>query len=71
MITSKLRRAGNSYVVTIPRAEFERLHLEAGQTLSVEVHALELRPVLPPDVRAAFEASWARNEEGYRSLADR
>ena len=69
MVTAKLRRSGNSFVVTVPRDEVERLGLREGQLLIVEFHPVEVRPVLTPELREAFEASWARNEAGYRYLA--
>jgi antitoxin component of MazEF toxin-antitoxin module len=71
MISGKLRKSGNSFIVTVPRAEVERLGLTEGQMVSVEVHPLEVRPALTPELREAFEASWERNEEGYRYLAGR
>jgi len=71
MITAKLRRSGNSFIVTVPRDEIDRLGLHEGQLLTVEVRPLEVRPLLTPDVREAFEASWERNEAGYRYLAGR
>lgn len=70
MIQQKLRRAGNSYIVTIPREEVERLGLHEGQLLAVEVRPVEIRPALASDVQAASEASWQRNEAAYRHLAD-
>lgn len=70
-VTQRLRKAGHSYVVTVPREEVERLHLTEGQLLTVEVHPVELRPVLDPELRAAFEASWNSNAAGYLYLADR
>jgi antitoxin component of MazEF toxin-antitoxin module len=66
-----MRKVGNSFVVTIPKDEVERLGLREGQLLGVEITPLEVRPVMRPEVREAFEASWERNEEGYRYLADR
>jgi antitoxin component of MazEF toxin-antitoxin module len=71
MIQQKLRRTGNSYVITIPKEEVERRGLTEGQLLAVEIQPLEIRPVLSPDVAEAFEASWRRNERGYRYLAGR
>ncbi|MBA2450756.1 MAG: hypothetical protein H0V51_22310 [Chloroflexi bacterium] len=71
MISGKLRKSGNSFIVTVPRAEVERLGLAEGELVSVEVHPLEVRPVLTSELREAFEASWQRNEEGYRYLAGR
>lgn len=71
MIQQKLRKVGNSYVVTIPREEVERRGLIEGQLLAVEVQPIELRPVMRPEVREAFEESWKRSEAAYRYLADR
>lgn len=71
MIQQKLRKVGNSYVVTIPRDEIERKQLHEGQLLSVEIMPLDVQPTMPPDVAEAFERSWKRNEAGYRYLADR
>jgi antitoxin component of MazEF toxin-antitoxin module len=66
----KLRRAGHSYVVTIPRKEVERRGLHAGQDVEIETFAVERRRILPPDVVAAFDVSWAQNEEAYRYLGE-
>lgn len=71
MTTAKLRRVGNSYVVTISKEEVERLHLTEGDTLSVEVRKLVLKPEMAPDVRAAFEESWERDQAAYEYLRDR
>jgi len=70
MILQKLRKVGNSYVVTIPKEEVERQNLQEGQLLTVEIHPAEIRPVPSPPVRKAFEESWQRNEPGYRHLAE-
>ncbi|MEA2593826.1 MAG: Antidote-toxin recognition MazE, bacterial antitoxin [Thermomicrobiales bacterium] len=71
MIRQQLRKVGNSFVVTIPKKEVERQGLHEGQLLGIEVTPLEVRPVLRPELREALEASWERNEAGYRYLADR
>jgi antitoxin component of MazEF toxin-antitoxin module len=71
VIQQKLRKVGNSFVVTIPKEEVERRGLREGQLLAVEVHPLEVRPAFTPELRAAFDKSWERNEAGYRYLADR
>jgi antitoxin component of MazEF toxin-antitoxin module len=67
----KLRRSGNSYIVTIPKTEVERLQLQAGQMVSVEVQPLEIRPVLPPDLREIFEEEFRASEDALRYLATR
>jgi len=71
VIQQKLRKVGNSYVVTIPRSEVERQQLKEGQLVAVAVQALEVVPVMPADVQNAWDASWQRNEPGYRYLAGR
>jgi antitoxin component of MazEF toxin-antitoxin module len=67
----KLRKVGNSYVVTVPREEVTRLGLREGQLVLISLHPLEVRPALPHDIRDAAERSWARSEAAYRYLADR
>ena len=66
----KLRKVGNSYVVTIPREEVDRRGLHEGQLLSVHVTPVEVRPVLSPDLREALDATWPRDEAAYRYLAE-
>lgn len=70
MIQQKLRKVGNSYVVTIPKEEVDRRGLKEGQLLAVDIQPLEVRPTLSPDLREAFEESWRRNEKAYRYLGD-
>ena len=68
MITRRLRRAGNSYVVTIPRAEVERLGLAEGDLVTVAILPVADRPAPTPELRAIAEASWERNQAAYRYL---
>ncbi|MHB8628059.1 MAG: AbrB/MazE/SpoVT family DNA-binding domain-containing protein [Aggregatilineales bacterium] len=70
MITQKLRKVGNSYVVTIPKEEVERRQLTEGQLLIIEIQPAEVRPVMSPEVLEAFERSWEKHEDAYRYLAD-
>ena len=69
VIQQKLRKVGNSYVVTIPKEEVRRRGLREGQLLAVEIQPLEVRPTLRPELQEAFEESWARHEAAYRYLA--
>jgi antitoxin component of MazEF toxin-antitoxin module len=71
MITAKLRRSGNSFIVTVPRTEVDRLHLHEGQTVAVDVHAVEVRPVLSPQLQAVFDEVFPEIEPALRYLADR
>jgi hypothetical protein len=70
MIQQKLRKVGNSYVVTIPRAEVERQQLRAGDLVEVQVIPLDLRHRLPPDLQDAAEASLREHGAAYRYLAE-
>lgn len=71
MITQKLRRVGNSYVVTIPREEVERQNLQEGDLVGVEVRKMQFWPELSPEVREAYERTWSAHEAAYRYLAER
>jgi len=71
MIHQQLRKAGNSFVITIPKEEVERQGWVMGQRFAVQLTPLEERAVLSTDIRDAFEASWERNAVGYQYLADR
>ena len=71
MIVQQLRRAGNSYVVTIPKEEVERRGWQEGQLLGIELTEMEVRPALRPDVRQVLDERWDRNEAALRYLADR
>ena len=71
MIVQQLRRAGNSYVVTVPKEVVERRGWQEGQLLAVELTEMEIRPALRPELRQILEARWERNEPALRYLADR
>jgi antitoxin component of MazEF toxin-antitoxin module len=70
VIVTKVRKQGNSYVVTIPRKEMERLALKEGQSVGVELQPMELRPVLRPELREHFEAVMRDSGEALRYLAE-
>jgi antitoxin component of MazEF toxin-antitoxin module len=65
----RVREVGNSYVVTIPKKEVQRLGLKPGDLVDVALTPLETRPTLSPELRAIFEESWAEDEEAYGYLA--
>jgi len=71
MVVQKLRRVGNSFVVTIPREEIERQKLEVGQMVAVSIQPVEVRPVMSEELRKAFEETWQHGEAGLRYLKDR
>jgi antitoxin component of MazEF toxin-antitoxin module len=55
MIQQQVRKSGNSYVVTIPKSEMERLNIREGQMVALEITPMELKPVLPPDLAKIVE----------------
>lgn len=71
MIVQKIRRSGNSYIVTIPREELERQGLSEGEMAIIEVRAAEIRPKLPARLRTLAEQSWQEHETAYRKLAEK
>lgn len=71
MIVGKIRKVGNSLVVTVPREEAEALKLHEGDLVAMDIQKAEVRPVLRADLRKLAEESWERNQEGYRYLAGR
>ncbi len=71
MIVGKIRKVGNSLVVTVPREEAEVLDLHEGDLVAMDIQKAEVRPVLRPELRRLPEESWERNKDGYRYLAGR
>jgi len=69
MVTAKLRRSGNSFIVTVPREEIERLGLKEGELVTLEVRPAEVRSVLAADLRDAFETEFERGRDALRHLA--
>lgn len=71
MIQAKIRKQGNSFVVTIPKDEMEKCGLHEGDQIAFQPTRLETRAVLRPELQKALDDSWEQNEAGYRYLADR
>ncbi len=71
MITQKLQRVGDRYVVTIPEEEVARQDLREGDIVEVAVRKLADWPELSPELQAAAERSWEAGEAAYRYLAER
>jgi antitoxin component of MazEF toxin-antitoxin module len=70
MITGRVRKTGNSYVVTIPREEMERLNIADGDLVGLEIRKATVSYELPPELDAAFNRSWEAHRETYRYLAE-
>jgi antitoxin component of MazEF toxin-antitoxin module len=74
MIASRIRKAGNSYVVTIPPKEMAARGLREGQLVGFEPVPLELRPVAPPRLSPDEEADTSGDvpqEQVMRELEER
>jgi antitoxin component of MazEF toxin-antitoxin module len=54
MIKLKLLKVDDSYVVTIPKEEMERLNLHIGQLLAIEIHPSEIDSAKSTDLSVAF-----------------
>jgi antitoxin component of MazEF toxin-antitoxin module len=71
MFVGKLRRAGNSIVLTVPAGEIERLGLREGQQVAVELTQVEVRPVLSPELQESVDRLFPMHERAIRYLADK
>lgn len=70
MLMQKLRKVGNSYVVTISKEEMERLNLHENDLVGIEVRKLQVTPQLAPAIEAALQRSLDRYKAGYDYLAE-
>jgi putative addiction module antidote len=70
MIVARVRKVGNSLVVTVPKDEADALELREGDLVAMELRKAEVRPVLSPELRKLAEQSWERNEAAYRYLRE-
>jgi putative addiction module antidote len=68
VVVGKVRRVGNSLVITVPKEEAEALELREGDLVTMELRKAEVRPLLRPDLQKLAEDSWERNEAAYRYL---
>lgn len=64
MVTQQIRKVGNSYVVTIPKSELERLDLSEGDYIAAEYTLVEMKPVLSAELRDNIE----RNRDGLTAV---
>ena len=68
MIYQKLRKSGNSYVVTVPMETVHELDLEEGDLVELQVNKAEIRTIMRDEVKAAFEASLKESKDAYEFL---
>jgi putative addiction module antidote len=69
--TQRIRKVGNSLVVTIPKEEVERHDLHEGDFVGLEVRKVVFQPQMSPELQAAFERSWETYQADYQYLAER
>jgi antitoxin component of MazEF toxin-antitoxin module len=69
-LITTIRRSGNSFIIRVPREEMERIGVEAGEHVSVEIRALEVRPRLPKDLRASVDAEIPLSKGAFERLAN-
>lgn len=51
MVTQQIRKVGNSFVVTIPKSEMERLGAKEGDNIDSHHTLMEMRPVLSAEMQ--------------------
>lgn len=64
-----LRKSGNSIVVTIPREELDRVGVQIGEQVSLEIRPVDIRPRLAADLRTAAEIELENSREALDYLA--
>lgn len=55
MFKQQLRKSGDSYIVTIPKDEVDRLNLREGQMIAIDVTPMELKPLLRPEIAEVLQ----------------
>ena len=70
MFYGKIRRTGNSLVVTVPKEEAESLGLREGDHVALDIRKADLRPQLRPAVLDIMDDEWDRHGEAMRYLSD-
>lgn len=64
MITQQIRKVGNSYVVTIPKSELDRLGAKEGDHVTADYTLVEMKPVLSAELHDNIE----RNRDGLAAV---
>jgi len=71
MIEAKVRKQGNSFVVTIPKEEMERYQLAEGDEVALTLTKLEKRAVLRPELQEIVSRLIQEHKDALEYLADR
>jgi antitoxin component of MazEF toxin-antitoxin module len=68
---SRVRKAGNSLTVTIPKDEVDRLGLREGDQVVIQVNKVRQQIELRPHVRAVFDRARRDQAAGIEYLKDK
>ncbi len=71
MIEVKVRKQGNSFVITIPREEMETYQLKEGDEVAVALTKLEKRAVLRPELQKVADEILEEYKDVFVYLADK
>lgn len=71
MIEAKIRKQGNSFVVTIPRDEMERYQLSDGDEIAFTPARIEKRYTMRPELRTLVARIVEEDREVLEYLAER
>ena len=71
MIQGKIRKQGNSFVVTIPRHEMEHYHLSEGDEIAFTPTRMETVPVLDPKLQKIADDLFVDYKDVFEYLAER
>jgi antitoxin component of MazEF toxin-antitoxin module len=66
----RIRKAGNSYAVTIPAEVVRDLGLVNGELVGFTVEKLDIRPALAPEIKAILDRNRERDAAAHRLLAE-
>jgi putative addiction module antidote len=71
VIEAKIRKQGNSFVVTIPREKMEHYHLAEGDEIAFAPSKVERRYAIRPELRSLVARIVEEHREALEYLAER
>jgi antitoxin component of MazEF toxin-antitoxin module len=67
---SRLRKNGNSVVLTIPREELDRVGAREGDMVEVQIRPVDIRPRLTPDLQEGLRIATEHSQEALEYLGN-